>query len=198
MVEGILFVAWINVLRHGLSQLGISRAGFIPPEVKKKGITLQVILAMSCWVLLSLIQPYKGLNPVLLRLPFWLLLEKQCGCPRWYGEKAWTKHVLRDSKWALFGRQEKKGTRKHRVEPQWALPRTSTEFFLQLLERSICSLLTFLHPNLFFFCDIFKRMKSPNKAELRTFETPLTYLRACVNLKVILSQSFPAIQSYLL
>lgn len=39
---------------------------------------------------------------------------------------------------------------------------------------------------------------APNMAELTTLEIQLTYLRAYVNLKVILSQSFPEKQSYLL
>lgn len=63
MEEGIMFAAWVNLLRHGLSQLGISDVGFTPRETIQRGITLHVILAVSGWVLPSLIQPCKGLSP---------------------------------------------------------------------------------------------------------------------------------------
>lgn len=119
MEEGIMFAARVNLLKHGLSQLGISDVGFTPRETIQRGITLHVILSVSGWVFPSLIQPYKGLSPGPSQTALLASSGKQCRCPRWYGEEAWTKHLLRDSKRALCRSQEKKGTRQHRVEPQW-------------------------------------------------------------------------------
>lgn len=48
-------MAWINLLSHGLCQVGISHAGF---TVIQKGNFVCVL-----WVPPSLIQSYKGLSP---------------------------------------------------------------------------------------------------------------------------------------
>lgn len=126
-----------------------------PPEVIQ--ITLHVILAVSCWGVLCLIQSYKSFIPR--SLP---------DCPF---KSSWrnsgNNQVLQDRymdqapperQW-ISSAQEKKGTRKHRSETQW-YPGDQMSFFLQILEWSICSLLILLHPNPFFFCNRFKRMES--------------------------------------
>lgn len=87
------------------------------------------------------------------------------------------------------------GEKGEQIRWDWTTQELKWVFFPQLLERSICSLLTLFHPNLFSFVMYLREWRDSNMAELMTLEIQLTYLRA--NLKVILSQSFPEKQSSL-
>lgn len=111
---------------------------------------------------------------------------------RWYQGETWPKLVLRESKWALCMAQEKKGTRQHRVEPQ-RHPGAQMSFFLNYRRCLFVLYWPFFILISFSFVMYLGEWSAPNKGELTTLETQLTYLRASVNLKVILSQSFPAI-----
>lgn len=200
MEAGILLGPWINLQSHEFFQLGISHADFNPPEIIQRDITLHVILAVSCWVVPCLIQLYKNFSPGLSQtalsnppggiVAITRVLQERC-MDQAPPERQWisSAQVKREK-----GDQKTQDWNSGEFDTQgikWVFSFSYwRDIFVLYWPFSI------LKP--FSFVIYLRELSPPNKAESRKLETLLTYLRVCVNLKVTLSQTSPAIQSYLL